>query len=259
MPNRIIKESICTSETIDQLSWFEEVMFYRLLTIVDDKGRTDARPKILKAYMFPLKDVRPGQIEGGLKALVSAELVDLYEVDGKPFLQIATWDKHQRIRNVRSKFPGPDGSCDDDLPQSAADCGELPQTAANGGESRLARAQNPNPNPNTNPNPKENNKRARARETSPTSDAFDRFWDEFPKKTGDIRQAYQEYLFAIEDAKPEELLEALRKQVEAADEDDLKYFHGAAVWLRNREWKKPVTTSKKKPVRKFEPTVFEDI
>ena len=24
MPNRIIKESICTSETIDQMSWFEE-------------------------------------------------------------------------------------------------------------------------------------------------------------------------------------------------------------------------------------------
>lgn len=90
-------------------------------------------------------------------------------------------------------------------------------------------------------------------------DAFDQFWDEFPKKSGDIRQAYQEYLLAIEDAKPEELLEALRKQVEAADEDDLKYFHGAAVWLRNREWKKPVTASKKNPVRKFEPTVFEDI
>lgn len=27
MPNRIIRESICTSGSIDRLSWFEEVLF----------------------------------------------------------------------------------------------------------------------------------------------------------------------------------------------------------------------------------------
>ena len=43
MPNRIIKESICTSENIDQLSPFCETVFYRLIVNVDDYGRIDAR------------------------------------------------------------------------------------------------------------------------------------------------------------------------------------------------------------------------
>ena len=34
MPNRIIKESICRSEEIDSLSWFEEVLFYRLIVLL---------------------------------------------------------------------------------------------------------------------------------------------------------------------------------------------------------------------------------
>ncbi len=45
MPNRIIKESICRSEEIDSLSWFEEVLFYRLIVTCDDFGRYDGRAK----------------------------------------------------------------------------------------------------------------------------------------------------------------------------------------------------------------------
>ena len=36
MPNRIIRESICTSDSVDKLSWFEEVLFYRLIVNCDD-------------------------------------------------------------------------------------------------------------------------------------------------------------------------------------------------------------------------------
>ena len=57
MPNRIIKESICRSEEIDSLSWFEEVLFYRLIVTCDDFGRYDGRTKIIKGSCFPLKDI----------------------------------------------------------------------------------------------------------------------------------------------------------------------------------------------------------
>ena len=125
MPNRILKESICTSDSIDMLSPFEETMFYRLIVNCDDYGRMDARPKILAAKLFPLKDIRVKQIEDALRALTSAELVRLYKVNGKPFLQMNTWDRHQRVRNSVSKYPGPE--------QTDDDCGELPQVAANCG------------------------------------------------------------------------------------------------------------------------------
>ena len=125
MPNRILKETICTSDNLDQLSAFHETVFYRMIVNCVDFGRMDARPKILASKLFPLKDIRPAQMEGALRALTSAELVILYEVDGKPYLYLPTWAQHQRIRNKRSKYPEP-VICQ----QSAANCGELPQNAA---------------------------------------------------------------------------------------------------------------------------------
>ena len=56
MPNRILKESICTSGSIDDLSWFEEVLFYRLIVNCDDYGRFDGRTAIIKNRLFPLKE-----------------------------------------------------------------------------------------------------------------------------------------------------------------------------------------------------------
>lgn len=109
VPNRILKESICTSETIDQLGAFEEIFFYRLIVNCDDYGLMDARPAILKGRLFPLKEIRLQQIEDALRKLTSAELVSTYEVDGKPFLLMNTWDKHQQVRAAMSKYPGPDG------------------------------------------------------------------------------------------------------------------------------------------------------
>lgn len=105
MPSRILKESICTSDNLDMLSAFAETVFYRLIVNCDDFGRMDARPKILASKLFPLKDIRSNQMEDALRALTSAELVDLYTVGGKPFLQMKTWDRHQQIRAKKSKYP----------------------------------------------------------------------------------------------------------------------------------------------------------
>lgn len=111
MPNRIIKESICTSDTIDQLSWFEEAFFCRLIVNCDDYGRFDARPAILKARLFPLKSVTEKQICDALNKLSTVGIVTIYEHDGRPYLQLVTWDKHQQIRAKKSKYPAPDETC----------------------------------------------------------------------------------------------------------------------------------------------------
>lgn len=130
MPNRIIKESICTSDNIDQLSAFQETVFYRMIVNCDDYGRMDARPKILASKLFPLKDIRTQQIEEALRALTSAELVILYEVDGKPFLQMKTWDRHQQVRAKRSKYPAPESGIqkhDINCYQMQADASKCPR------------------------------------------------------------------------------------------------------------------------------------
>lgn len=105
MPNRILKESICRSEEIDSLSWFEEVLFYRLIVTCDDYGRYDGRAKVIKGTCFPLKDITEKDIDKALSKLSAVGLVKIYEIQEKPYLQLITWGEHQRIRNQKSKYP----------------------------------------------------------------------------------------------------------------------------------------------------------
>lgn len=124
MPDRIIKESICTSDTLNKLTDFEERFWHRLTVNCDDYGRFDARPAILRGRLFPLRDgTTDRNMEEALNKLASVGLVALYVVDGKPYLQLVTWAKHQRIRAKRSKFPDPDGACR----QMTADDGKCPR------------------------------------------------------------------------------------------------------------------------------------
>lgn len=125
MPNRIIKESICTSENLDQLTAFQEVVFFHLIVCCDDYGRFTARPKTLASLLFPNRSVRTDQIEDALRGLTSAELVTIYTVDGKPFLQMNTWDRHQTVRAKKSKYPGPEQADAWQLQADASKCKQM--------------------------------------------------------------------------------------------------------------------------------------
>lgn len=147
MPNRIIKESLCDSERIASLTDFEFRLWVGLITQADDAGRGDARPAYIKGHVFPFRErVTAKDIESALHALAAKGCVALYTVGGKPYFLFPSWARHQRIRECKPKFPGPENAdaCGD-AKNSAASCGELPQAAA-------GCCINPNPNPNTNPN-----------------------------------------------------------------------------------------------------------
>ncbi len=152
MPNRIIKESAFTSDRIAQLSDFEFRLWVGLITQADDAGRGDARPAILKGRVFALRErVALKDIDSALHALAAAGCVSLYTVGGKPYFQFPNWAAHQRIREAKPKFPGPEESDDIALsPQLAATRRNLPQLAADCGLNPIQ--SNPNPNPNPNPN-----------------------------------------------------------------------------------------------------------
>lgn len=55
MGNRIIKESIRTSEKLAALSDFAYRVWTSLITMADDIGCGDARPAIIKGFAFPLR------------------------------------------------------------------------------------------------------------------------------------------------------------------------------------------------------------
>ena len=114
MPNRIIKESICTSDDIDRLSWFEEVLWYRLIVQCDDFGRYDGRPVIIKNSCFPLKDesLKLKTVVAALNTLSRMKMVAFYTVDGKKYLYIPSWRSHQNPRASTSKYPDPPSECE---------------------------------------------------------------------------------------------------------------------------------------------------
>ncbi len=106
MPNRLLKEGIVDSDRIDRLTPEAEVFYYRLLVVADDLGRMDARPAILRARCFPLKEsLSAEKISKWLEAIWEAGLIGRYDDCGKPYIQILEWE--QRVRS-NGKYPTPD-------------------------------------------------------------------------------------------------------------------------------------------------------
>lgn len=112
MPNRIIKESIRTSRSVNNMTDFEFRLWVHLITYVDDFGRGSADPEILKGFLFPRrKGVTDTQIENVLCKMATAGIILLYDVDGESYLQFPNWEKHQSVRAKVSKFPAPESTC----------------------------------------------------------------------------------------------------------------------------------------------------
>lgn len=128
MPNRIIKESITTSEKLASLSDFEFRLWIGLITQADDAGRGDARPAVIKGRVFPFRErLTVKDVGSSLRALADKGCVTLYEIGGRPYFYFPNWSKHQRVRDCKPKYPEP---TDNSLRQVAADCGEARQSAA---------------------------------------------------------------------------------------------------------------------------------
>jgi len=111
MPNRIIKESIRESDSIDNLTAEAEVMFYRLITYTDDYGRFKAHPRIINPAIFPLKSYSDNQIIKWLDEIGNNSMIVFYKgEDSKIYGYFANWHNYQKIRNKKSKYPEPNGS-----------------------------------------------------------------------------------------------------------------------------------------------------
>jgi hypothetical protein len=111
MPTRYLKPGICDSDRIDKCDPLAETLWYRLLVNVDDYGRLDARPAVVKARCFPLKEfITNDEVEALLRTLAYANLIQLYtDVCGCRYLQICLWDNVPRSKE--SKFPPFDETC----------------------------------------------------------------------------------------------------------------------------------------------------
>lgn len=104
MPQRFLRPGITNSERWNRVSFAAQSFYIRILTHVDDFGRYDARVPVLHGHCWAMRDdVTPQQTAALRSELVAANLIEVYAVDGREFLQITQWQ--ERARSDRSKYP----------------------------------------------------------------------------------------------------------------------------------------------------------
>ncbi len=107
MPGRYVREGFLDSSKVSSLVEIEgptvESFYFRLYLVVDDYGRFEARSLLLKSKCYPsVENINKEQIVNWLKILLQKELIIVYKVKNKNYLQITNFKQKTR---GKSKFP----------------------------------------------------------------------------------------------------------------------------------------------------------
>ncbi|MCM1968005.1 hypothetical protein [Streptomyces sp. G1] len=96
---RTIKPEAFASESLAAVSLSAERTFFGLLTQADDHGRFRDQPAVIAGLIWSLRTEHgPVGVEDDLTQLDAADLICRYEGgDGKRYLHIVTWSRHQKI------------------------------------------------------------------------------------------------------------------------------------------------------------------
>ncbi|MFB6557465.1 hypothetical protein ACFCYH_00900 [Streptomyces sp. NPDC056400] len=159
---RTIKPEAFESEDLASVDVTAVLTFFGLLTQADDSGRFRDHPAIIAGRLWALRpEHTPAHVAHDLEQLAAAGLVCRYTgCDGKSWLHIVTWDRHQKInRASESRLPRCPaheaakacGECDRPQchtqphtaaspQQSAPEAHKAPVDAATGGDSATAQA-----------------------------------------------------------------------------------------------------------------------
>jgi len=204
VPNRILREAILGSEKMAALNWQEEVFYRRLMSIVDDYGRYEANPQLLRARCYPLQTdaVRAADITRWMAACQKSGLILCYEVSGKRYLELTNFQQQQRSA---SKYPP---------------CNHLLSNEHLGVSVFVSEGVKSAP-----------------------PDLFDSFWKAYPKKKAkdDAKKAFDER--KPDKALLDLMLSAIAMQSKSEDwqKDGGKFIPYPATWLNDGRWQDEAT------------------
>ena len=106
---RTIKPEFWRSEDIAALSIEDRLLFIGLWSYVEDNGVGRDAPQLIQCDLYPLDTFTEASVRthGGLMRLSQQGLITRFEgPDGRRYLQINSWDKHQKInRPSKPRFP----------------------------------------------------------------------------------------------------------------------------------------------------------
>jgi len=188
---RSIKPEFWRSQDVSALALEDRLLFIGLWSYVDDNGVGFDRNSVIAAELFAddlERDPRDtfARVSRGLLKLSEALLITRYSVEGRHFLYITNWKKHQRIdKPAKDRYPLP--TCANAVPRDSL------ATPSRGPRETLA------------PGTGEQGSRGTGEEgRTPSSDKsdqtdpdrFEEFWDAYDKKVG-RKAAVQKYRLAL--------------------------------------------------------------
>jgi hypothetical protein len=208
MPQRILKPGITTSKKWNQMTWIAQSFYIRLLTLVDDFGRYEADPVLLKSHAFPLReDIRTPLVQQLCEELQANQLAIFYKVDGKAYIQFTNWTNKPRAES--SLYPQITDKCE----QMIAD--------ANICEQMLSK-----PLPEPLPLPK------------PLLSDFLEFWQVYPKKVGKGEAESSWQKIAPNDELKSKIISAVERQKKSAQwtRESGRFIPNPSTWLNQKRW-----------------------
>lgn len=219
--SRNIKPGFFRNADLAELPYEARLLFVGLWTIADREGRLEDRPKQIKMEIFPADNLDCDQL---LNDLSATGMVIRYEIEGKRYLQVTNFSKHQNPHKdeKQSTIPAP---CLSDASMVRAPCKDDASTVG----IRLI------------PDsllliPEKNPCSPSASESS--DDGFASFWEQYPKKV-----AKPQAKKAWKKIKPHghvltALMEGLEQQKTCGDwqKDAGKFIPHPATWLNGRRW-----------------------
>ena len=228
---RSIRPEFWSSEDIAAMSWDTRLVFIGLWSYVDDNGVGRDVERLIVAALFALdEDFRESsrRVTGALRHLSDHGQITRYMVDGRPYLHIAAWTKHQRIEKASvGRYPLP--TCDNaEIRESSPTTPvALPEPSPPGEGEKGRRGEGERgdeliPSPAT---------------PSRTSDpiGFAEFWQEYPRKVGkdDARKAYTK---ALKRATAPRILLAAHRYATDPNLPDRQFIPHPSKWLNDGRW-----------------------
>lgn len=219
---RTIKPDAFHSDSLAAVDRGVRWTFAGLWTYCDDEGRARCDIRLIKAALYPLDDdITLATLVSDLDALEAVGCVCRYEVAGRKYLHIPGWE-HQKInRPTTSKLPECTASHEEYVSgseDSVSDHGAIsePSLAERKGKERNREAE-----------------RASARESS---QAFDAFWQAYPRRTdrGHAVKAWAKLTKTQTD--PRVVIEAASRFAAKSANTDPKFIPHPATWLNGERW-----------------------
>lgn len=107
---RTIKPEFWTSEQVTSCSRDARLLFIGMWNFSDDSGVHPASIQRIRMEVFPGDDITLEMIRGLVGELVTAGLLEEYDVEGKVYWRITGFNSHQKIDQPTFRHPLPDGN-----------------------------------------------------------------------------------------------------------------------------------------------------